>query len=198
VFTGLVESTSRVLRLEPRGTGVRLVLASPEPGWTPRAGESIAVSGACLSCLAGESAGELAFDLTDETLERTWFRRLEPGRELNLERALRLSDRLDGHLVSGHVDGVGHVRARTAGTDGGARLQVEAPASLQRFLFDKGSITVDGVSLTVVAPRAGSFEVALIPATLEKTTLGRARAGDAVNLEADLLGKWVERLLRPS
>lgn len=183
--------------LAPRGTGARLVLARPGPDWAPRGGESLAVSGACLTALAPDAspAGTLAFDLSLETLERTWFRALAPGRLVNLERALRLSERLDGHLVSGHVDGVGRVLELADQGDGGRRLTCEAPAELARFLVDKGSITVDGVSLTVVAPRGRVFDVALIPATLARTTLGSARAGDPVNLEADLLGKWVDRLL---
>lgn len=197
VFTGLVETTAAVRECVPSGTGARLVLARPGPEWAPRGGESLAISGACLTALPAESspAGALAFDLSLETLDRTWFRALAPGRLVNLERALRLSDRLDGHLVSGHVDGVGRVLELEDVGDGGRRLRCEAPAELARFLVDKGSITIDGVSLTVVAPQGRVFDVALIPATLARTTLGRAKAGDPVNLEADLLGKWVDRLL---
>lgn len=195
MFTGLVETTARVLAFETRGQGARLTLARPAPDWSPRGGESIAVSGACLTCVTEGGADQLVFDLSLETLERTWFRALTAGRELNLERAMRLSDRLDGHLVSGHVDAVGRVIELADSGDGGRRLVCEAPAELARFLVDKGSVTVDGVSLTVVAPRGRVFDVALIPATLARTTLGRARPGDAVNLEADLLGKWVDRLL---
>jgi len=181
----------------PQGSGLRLVLARPAgEAWQTRGGESVAVSGACLTALAGGAPGELAFDLSAETLAKTWFRGLEPGRALNLERAMRLSDRLDGHLVSGHVDGVGRVLASEPSGDGGRRLRCEAPAAAAGYLVDKGSVTLDGVSLTVVAPEGARFEVALIPATLEKTTLGTARAGTALNFEADLIGKWVERFVR--
>jgi riboflavin synthase len=153
------------------------------------------VSGACLT--VAEAPGEdLAFDLSAETLARTWLGALEAGGEVNLERAMRLSDRLDGHLVSGHVDGRGRISdVRDAG-DGGRTVAIEVEPGFERYLVDKGSVAVDGVSLTVVSPRGRTFDVALIPVTLEKTTLGRAEPGRAVNLEADAIGKWVERLLR--
>ncbi|MBK7643420.1 MAG: riboflavin synthase [Planctomycetes bacterium] len=140
---------------------------------------------------------ELAFDLSAETLERTWFGELAEGAELNLERSLRVGDRLDGHLVSGHVDGVGRVLASRRSGDGGVLMEFEGPSGFERWLVEKGSVTVDGVSLTVVRPRERRFEVALIPLTLLHTTLGRASAGQPVNLEADAIGKWVERLVAP-
>jgi riboflavin synthase len=143
----------------------------------------------------GSNAREMAFDLSAETLARTWFGSLEPGRPVNLERAARMSDRLGGHLVSGHVDGLATVREIADSRDGGCEMHFEVPAELERYLIEKGSIALDGVSLTVVQPRGGRFFVALIPETLRRTTLGKARPGDRVHVEADLVGKWIERLL---
>ena len=194
MFTGLVEVRSPVRRAEKRGRGRRLAVARP-PGFEVRPGDSICVSGVCLT-VAGEAAGDLEFDLSQETLERTWFAELLPGVEVNLERSMRLSDRLDGHLVTGHVDGRGRIAAVRDSGDGGRRISIEVDPGLERYLVEKGSIAVDGVSLTVVGPRARTFDVAAIPVTLERTTLGRAEPGRPVNLEADPIGKWVERLLR--
>lgn len=194
MFTGLVEARAPVRRTLPRGTGLTLWIARPA-GFETRPGDSVCVSGACLSVV--EVAGEeLAFDLSEETLARTWFADLRPGVELNLERAMRLSDRLDGHLVLGHVDGRGRCTSVSDSGDGGRRFTFEVDAGFERYLVEKGSVAVDGVSLTVVAPRGRSFDVAAIPITLEKTTLGRAERGRVVNLEADPIGKWVERLVR--
>lgn len=205
VFTGLVEAKRPIVRVETRGTGRRLTIRSP--GWPIGDGESLSVSGACLSVAAlldprtgqslpwGTATADLAFDISSETLARTWFTDLAVEREVNLERALQIGSRLDGHFVSGHVDGVGHVTSIENSGDGGRLVQFEVPPDLARFLVDKGSITIDGVSLTIVAPHARRFTVALIPLTLEKTTLGHARVGDKVNLEADVLGKWVDQLL---
>jgi riboflavin synthase len=192
MFTGLIEACVPVTGLERTGTGLRIELATPGSDFQVQNGQSIAVSGACLTHVGRSGAGvPLVFDLSSETLERTWFGALAVGRRVNLERALRMGDRLDGHLVAGHVDGKGLVRALETTGDGGARLDVEVAPGLERYLLDKGSITVDGVSLTVVSPRERRFSVALIPLTLAKTTLGSARIGDAVNLEADLVGKWI-------
>lgn len=177
-----------------KGTGLALWIARP-PGFETRLGDSLCVSGACLT-VAGLEGEELAFDLSEETLARTWFADLRPGVELNLERAMRLSDRLDGHLVLGHVDARGRCASVSDAGDGGRRLTFEVDAGFERYLVEKGSVAVDGVSLTVVSPKGRSFEVAAIPVTLEKTTLGRTERGRVVNLEADPIGKWVERLVR--
>lgn len=206
MFTGLVEACVPVLAAEPRGSGLRLRL--PQPGcpsdagvgerFETRPGDSVAVSGCCLTVVPDGAPGELAFDLSAETLQRTWFRALAPGVPVNLERALRLGDRLDGHMVSGHVDAVGRIAALADSGDGGWRVTFEVPEGFERWLVDKGSVTVDGISLTVVTPVGRRFDVAVIPHTLAMTHLGRARVGQAVNLEADLVGKWVERLVRPA
>lgn len=195
MFTGLVETRSPVRRCLTQGAGLAVWVAVPE-GWGPGIGDSICVSGACLSVAALER-GEMLFELSKETLARTWLGSAAPGDEVNLERSMRLSDRLDGHLVSGHVDGQGRVVDSSDPGDGGRRITIEVPDSFQRWLVDKGSVAVDGVSLTIVEPRGRLFDVAVIPITLQKTTLGDAELGRAVNLEADPIGKWVERLLSP-
>jgi riboflavin synthase len=198
VFTGLVNHCVPAIAIERRGgAGARLTLANPWPAGDVALGESICVSGCCLT-VAGPPGRELAFDLSAETLARTWFERLAPGALLNLERSLRLSDRLGGHLVSGHVDGIGEI-ARIADTgDGGRLLTFRVPPALERYLIDKGSVALDGISLTVVEPRGAEFDVAVIPLTLEHTHLGRARVGQPVNIEADLVGKWIEQLSAPA
>lgn len=202
MFTGLVEASVPVLAVDPRGTGLRLKVARPGAGATPpepafgtEIGASVAVSGCCLTCVPDAPADALVFDVSAETLARTWFGDLEPGRLVNLERALRVGDRLDGHMVSGHVDAVGTLVAVRDSGDGGQRLTFEVPAGFERWLVDKGSVTVDGISLTVVAPVGRRFDVAVVPHTLAVTQLGAAAVGQRVNLEADLVGKWVERLL---
>jgi riboflavin synthase len=159
-------------------------------------GESVAIDGACLT-VSARRGSRFAVDVSPESLRRTTLGRAAPGTPVNLERALRLADRLGGHLVLGHVDGVGRLERITP--DGDWRLyRFRAPAPVARYLVEKGSIAVDGVSLTVFACGRGAFTVALIPHTLATTTLGRKQPGDAVNLEADVLMKHVERLLGPA
>jgi riboflavin synthase len=207
VFTGIVEACVPLLSLERRGAGARLVVPSPElPDWRVARGESIAVCGTCLTVAdllseQGKGAADrtpgarMSFDLSAETLERTWLGEARPGRLLNLERALQFSDRLGGHLVAGHVDGVGEIAAIAESGDGGRVFTFEVPPELERFLADKGSITLDGVSLTVIEPRGRRFDVALIAHTLSATSLGSARVGQRVDVEVDLIGKWVDRLI---
>ena len=199
MFTGLIEATAEALELRPAGEsgrGARLLLGAPSRDWDLTPGESIAVSGCCLTLADAPTAGgELVFDLSAETLERTWFDEIEDGRPLNLERAMPLGHRLGGHLVSGHVDGVGRIADIRSAGDGGSVFTFEVPQGLERYLIEKGSITVDGISLTVVEPKLRRFDVAVIPVTLAETSLGGARVGQRVNLEADLVGKWIERLI---
>lgn len=195
MFTGLVEACVPVALVEPRGTGLRVALPRPSDGWEAAEGDSVAVSGVCLTVAGFGPEGELLFDLSAETLERSWLSDLAAGDLLNLERSLRLGDRLGGHLVSGHVDGLGSVSDVRESGDGGRVLSFEVDGGFERYLVEKGSVTIDGISLTVVEPRGRTFDVALIPVTLETTTLGRARVGQRVNLEADMIGKWIERLL---
>jgi riboflavin synthase len=178
VFTGIVRERARVLSFEDG----RLIV---ESGLEPETGDSVAVAGVCLTVVERRD-GLLGFDVVAETLARA-----KPfGAEVNLEPALRAGDPLGGHYVQGHVDAVGRVRSAD-----GERLSIEAPPGVLRYCVEKGSIAVDGVSLTIAALGDDAFEVALVPHTLAQTTLGALRPGDAVNLEADVLAKYVERLL---
>ena len=203
MFTGIVEGTASAT-FEPVGSGAKLVLRMP-PDWAVELGDSVSVSGCCLTvvskelrALDAEHPDELdlwlGFDLSAETLARTHLRDAH-HREVNVERALRLSDRLGGHLVSGHVDGLGTLTRLFDRGDGGSEMHFQVPEGLERYLLEKGSITIDGVSLTVVEPRGRDFHVAVIPETLKRTTFGAARPGDRVHTEADLVGKWIEKLL---
>ena len=187
MFTGIVEERGVVRSIGPTKMSVacRTVASDSAPG------ASVAVNGACLTVVE-RSSDHLAFDLSEETIRRTSFARLRAGDPVNLERALTLSTRLGGHLVQGHVDGVGEVTGIAPTEGGGARLTIRAPAALGRYLVEKGSIGVDGVSLTVAERDGETFSVALIPHTLDVTTLGSARIGDPVNLEVDVIAKYVE------
>lgn len=194
MFTGLIEGVGRVLAVEPREGDVRLRIAA---GSLPFAevvlGESIAVSGVCLTVVEFD-ATSFAADASTETLALTTLGGLGVGRAVNLERAMRPTDRLGGHLVSGHVDGVGRV-AQVWPDARAQRWRFTAPASLLRYVAVKGSICVDGVSLTVNAVDDAGFEVALIPHTVAHTAFSSTHVGDAVNLEVDLVARYVERLL---
>ncbi|HEX7325643.1 MAG TPA: riboflavin synthase [Rhodanobacteraceae bacterium] len=194
MFTGIVQALGRVARSEARGGDVRLTLAAQEfdaAGVAP--GDSVAVSGCCLTVVAC-AGGELAFDVSTETLGLTTLGGLRAGDAVNLEPALRLADRLGGHLVSGHVDGVGRI-VSIAPDARSQRFEIEAPAALARYIAPKGSVCVDGTSLTVNAVTAAGFGVNLIPHTLAATTFGARRVGDRVNLEVDLVARYLERLL---
>jgi riboflavin synthase len=190
MFTGIVEERGVVRELGP----ARLVVGCRTVNRDSNVGASVAVNGCCLTVVERTEDG-LAFDLSEETLRRTSFARLSASDPVNLERPLTLSSRLGGHIVQGHVDGVGEVVALDA-TLAGATLVVRPPIDLVRYLVEKGSITVDGVSLTVAGLQEGAFSVALIPHTMKVTTLGSTRVGDPVNLEVDMIAKYVEALLR--
>jgi riboflavin synthase len=198
MFTGLVEATCRVRELTPRESGTRLVL--DREGWSPAgaqlsSGDSLSISGVCLS-LVEQDGRSLAFDVVAETLRRTTLGELRAGDRVNVEPSLTLSSFVGGHFVQGHVDGVGLVSA-LAREAGDRRLTVEPPAALMKYVVSQGSIAIDGVSLTVAAVGVTDFTVALIPTTLERTTLGDAAAGRRVNLETDVLTRtvvsWLER-----
>ena len=191
VFTGLVQATGRLRRRTPQGSGFRLDIEAP---FGPlELGESISVNGACLTVTATDAQGFSA-DVSVETHERTTLGEVPVGQALNLERALAAGDRLGGHLVTGHVDGVARVAAVTR--EGGAlRVVVEPPAELCRFIAEKGSITLDGVSLTVNVTSGATFEVMLIPHTLSVTNLERVEPGRKLNVEVDLLARYVVRYL---
>lgn len=194
MFTGIIQSTGRIERMTPRGGGVRLTLAPKKRFARLALGESIAVNGACLTVTSLLGA-RFTVDASPETLRRTTFGRLERGARVNLERSLRLGDRLGGHIVQGHVDGVGSVDAITPEGDW-VLYRFKAPAALRPYLVEKGSIAVDGVSLTVFGLKGGTFTVALIPHTLKETTLGDRVPGDPVNLEADVLLKQIAAMLK--
>jgi riboflavin synthase len=197
VFTGIVEEAGTVAAVARRGDVVRVRVAAGAVLEGLAAGGSIAVDGCCLTAVSVEP-GAFACELTGETLRRTAFEeRLIPGVRVNLERPLKADGRFDGHIVQGHVDGVGRVRELTR-LGASAELVVEPPRELARYIVEKGSIAVDGVSLTVAGFAGATFSVALIPYTLERTNLGEARAGRLVNLEADVVAKYVERLLAES
>jgi len=189
MFTGIVRELGAVAAFD----GFRLVITAPETAAKASVGDSVSVAGVCLTNVEATD-GQLAFDVVPETLERTALGDLDPGDAVNIEPSLRVGDQLGGHVVQGHVDAVGQIRSVTP--DGESRrVWIDAPDAVLGYCVEKGSIAVDGVSLTVAALDDSGFEVALIPHTLAVTTLGRLEAGDAVNLEADVLGKVVERLV---
>lgn len=197
MFTGIIEDDGRVLERAPRDQGARIVVETALHLAETSLGDSIAVNGCCLTVVALERSGDrwtVAFDLGPETLKVTTLGGLDVGGRVHLERALRLSDRLGGHMVAGHVDAVGVVEQRRPMGDA-LFLRIAAPPAITRYCIHKGSVAVDGVSLTLNAVDDGGFEVGLIPHTLEMTHLGALAEGSRVNLEADLIGKYVERLL---
>jgi riboflavin synthase len=198
MFTGIIQDVGRLLRAEARGPGRRLTIATGLDASDFALGESIAVNGVCLTVAeASSGAGTFAADASPETLRRSNLGELRSGDAVNLERALRPVDRLGGHFVLGHVDATGCLSARKA--DGEFwTLSFSAPPTAMRYVVEKGSVAVDGVSLTVSALGDQGFSVAVIPHTLERTNLPSRRVGDRVNIEVDILGKYVERLLQPA
>jgi riboflavin synthase len=189
MFTGIVRERGRVASMQQEPDGLRLEIDAPETASQLGVGDSVSISGACLTATA-VSSGRFSVTAVAETLDRTTLGRLAPEDEVNLETATRAGDPLGGHFVQGHVDAVG----RIASVDEG-RVWVDAEPEILRYCVEKGSITVDGVSLTIAALRGDAFEVALIPHTLEVTTLGVVEPGDEVNLEVDVLAKYVEKLI---
>jgi riboflavin synthase len=196
MFTGIVEELGEVAGIERRGDAARLTIRGSTRDTSP--GESISVNGVCLT-VTGITDETFTADVMGETLDRSGLGALTPGAPVNLERSVRLADRLGGHLVQGHVDATGTVISRTPAADWD-QVRISLPGKISRYVVEKGSIAVDGISLTVSAlsPAAaaeGWFEVCLIPETLKRTTLGTREPGDTVNLEVDVIGKYVERLL---
>jgi riboflavin synthase len=193
VFAGIVREKGKVVSAVAAEDGARLVVAAPRTAPDTAVGDSVAVDGVCLTAVS-VTDGEIAFDAVAETLRRSSLGSLQTGHEVNVEPALRAGDPLGGHYVQGHVDAVG--RVTTVEPEGDGRcVTFDAPPEVLRYCAEKGSITVDGVSLTVAGLDDTSFTVALIPHTLAETTLGALESGDEVNLEADVLAKYVERLL---
>jgi riboflavin synthase len=198
MFTGIVEELGRVVAIQARGDSARLRIAGPLVTSDAGHGASIAVNGVCLTVIEeGDEAaerGEFTADVMAETLAKSSLGVLKPGDPVNLERPMQLNARLGGHLVQGHVDGVGTVVERVPGEHWEV-VRVSLPADLARYVVDKGSITVDGISLTVVEAGTDDFTVSLIPTTLALTTLGHKQPGAPVNLEVDVIAKYTERLL---
>ena len=190
MFTGIVREIGVLEAVELDGGGARLRIRAPETAAQAGVGDSVALNGVCLTATSSED-GVLAFDAVPETVRRSSLARLHSGAAVNVEPALRAGDPLGGHFVQGHVDGLGRVR----GTDEEG-LEIEAPPEILRYCVEKGSIAVEGVSLTIAGLGEESFTVALVPHTREATTLGALGEGDEVNLEADLMAKHVERLLQ--
>jgi riboflavin synthase len=196
VFTGIVEELGRVRAIHPHEGGARMEIDATTVLADASIGDSIAVNGCCVTVV---ELGDRwwAADAVIETLERTALGALEVGERVNLERPLRLADRVGGHLVQGHVDAVGRIAARTPLPDESSRFTFSAPPDVLRYVVEKGSVAVDGISLTVTAVDSDTFDVAVIPHTLAVTTLGHKDAGAPVNVEVDLMAKYVERLLTP-
>jgi riboflavin synthase len=193
MFTGIVETMGTVVRVLRRGGGARLEVRSQQVVSDVKTGDSVSVNGACVT-VTGRFEDTFACDLVPETLARTNLGTLQPGEEVNLERPLRAASRLDGHIVQGHIDVVGTIRSRRR-VGAQEMLEVTVPFELTRYLAPKGSVSVDGVSLTIVDVNKDRFRVALIPHTLETTTLGKKLQGAAVNVEVDVISKYVERHL---
>jgi riboflavin synthase len=196
MFTGIVEELGAVRRLTPHATGTQFEIQASRVLEDAHVGDSIALNGCCLTVVEVH-ADSYVVDAVEETLRVTTLGRLRPGERVNLERSVRLADRLGGHLVQGHIDAVGTLTSREPLADGSLMLRFEAPAEVLRYVVYKGSIAVDGISLTVAAVDSRSFSVAIIPHTQSVTTLGFRQPGDPVNLETDVLARYVERLLTP-
>lgn len=194
MFTGIVEQIGAVEEVSDRAIGRRVVLSAPGVG-DIRIGASISVNGVCLTAV--ETGQDMVVvDVIPETLQRSNLGSLVRGNQVNLERPMLASGRFDGHIVQGHVDGLGTIDAIDRGDDGSVVMTVDTPEELRRYLVEKGSVTIDGVSLTVASLTDTGLRIALIPHSLEVTTLGLRNPGDTVNLEMDVLAKYVERLLR--
>jgi riboflavin synthase len=193
MFTGIVREVGRVVACEGDGSGVRIEIEAPGTATGLGVGDSVSINGCCLTAVAVDD-GRIAFDAVPETLARTSLGRLAAGSPVNVEPALRAGETLGGHYVQGHVDGRGTVRSFEVEGDG-RRLWVDARPEILRYLVERGSVAVDGASLTVAALDGAGFAVALVPHTLTATTLGDVASGDPVNIEVDVLAKYVERLL---
>ena len=194
MFSGIVETTGTITRIDRTVEGARLALSTTIPSTEISLGESICINGTCLTVVTVGEA-DLSFDVSAESLRRTNLGDLKPGDQINLERSLRVNDRLSGHLVFGHVDGVGRVKAIQP--DGDSFLYTfEIPADLSRYLVEKGSVAVDGISLTVFHCRPTEFTCAIIPHTHQVTTLQARTPGDRVNIECDMQGKYIEKFVQ--
>jgi len=195
MFTGLIEDVGRVVALERRSKAAILHISTKLPLSEIAVGDSVAVNGSCLTVTA-KGNSQLSFDVSPESLSCTTIGELRIGASVNLERALRLGDRLDGHMVSGHIDCIGKLK-RVSESSGNRQLEFAVPTPQLRYLIAKGSVAIDGVSLTVNIVTSDGFSVNIIPLTQDATTLHSLKAGDTVNIETDMIGKYLERLAQP-
>lgn len=193
MFTGIIESFGTILRMAPSGEGRVLHISCDLDLSQSKVGDSIAVNGACLTAVQ-LSANSFSVDMAPETVDRTTFKSAAPGNRVNIERAMMLSSRIDGHLVSGHIDGTGTVR-RIRRKSNAIIYDIDVPSELAADMIEKGSVAVDGISLTINQCRTDGFEVSVIPHTAKITTIGTKQVGDAVNIETDMLGKYVKKFL---
>ncbi len=193
MFTGIIEGLGAISSIRPAGQGKRLVIAAEFDLDQTKIGDSLCVSGACLTAVKIDGR-HFEVDISPETLQMTTFGQAQVGQRVNIERALRLSDRIDGHLVSGHIDGLGKIRQRET-LSNAIIVTIDVPASLAKYMISKGSVAVDGISLTINACDDASFSVSIIPHTAKWTTIGFKNKGDPVNIETDMLGKYVERFM---
>lgn len=197
MFTGLIEETGTLARLDGSARGARLTVRCRKVLENTRVGDSIATNGVCLT-VVGLTGDSFSADVMAESLRRSGLGALRPGDPVNLERAMAADGRFGGHIVSGHIDGTGTVRALEPEGDAAVWVTIDAPPQILRYVVEKGSIAIDGISLTVAYVDAACFKVSIIPHTGAETTLLRRRPGDAVNLECDILAKYVEKLMQPS
>jgi riboflavin synthase len=193
MFTGIIEDKGKVLRVEYRGQEKRLTIGLSPYLTEVQLGDSININGVCLTVVQ-KKENAIEVDLSQETLQKTILGELKEGDRVNLERALRLTDRLGGHIVTGHIDGIGEIVGKKKERDF-FRLRIKTPESISKYVVQKGSIAIDGISLTVNECKGEEIQMTLIPYTIEKTTLLDKKVGDRVNVEADILGKYVEKLL---
>jgi riboflavin synthase len=193
MFTGIIEALGTIRGIQPAGQGRRLTVEAGFPLEKTAIGDSIAVNGACLTAVR-ITGSRFEADVSPETLSKTSFGGIRIGDRVNLERALRLSDRLNGHLVSGHVDGVGTLQSKTRAGNA-VLITIAVPQTLSRYMIRKGSVAVDGISLTINDCGSGFFEISVIPHTAAITTIGFRNPGDQVNIETDMIGKYIERLM---
>jgi riboflavin synthase len=196
MFTGIIEGPGTIVGISSASHGKRLAIASDFPLDGTKIGDSIAVNGACLTAVVIQGK-QFEVDVAPETLDKTTFQKAAVGERVNLERALRLSDRLDGHLVSGHIDGTGTIRQKSP-LGNAVIVSIRVPESLTRYMIPKGSVAVDGISLTINKVAPDGFEVSIIPHTAGLTTIGFKQAGARVNIETDMIGKYVERFVMPN
>lgn len=195
MFTGLIEDVGRVVAFDRKGTAGLLRVETSLPLQEIAIGDSVAVNGACLTATVKQNK-TLTFDVSPESLDKTTIGNLRVGSSVNLERAMRLGDRLGGHIVTGHIDCIGHL-SRMSESSGNRILEFTLPTANARYLVAKGSVAIDGISLTVNSVTQNGFSVNIIPLTQISTTLSNLKAGDAINIETDIIGKYVERLTQP-